>query len=134
MRGDGTDNHLLLIDVRDFGITGRQAEASLRSAGVTLNRNVIPNDPNGAWYTSGLRLGTPALTTLGMGPDEMKEIADLVHAVLAATKAETITKGKSAGQTSPVRFSLDETVRDAAAKRAADLLARHPLYPELDLS
>jgi glycine hydroxymethyltransferase len=66
----GTDNHLVLLDVRPYGLSGRQAESALRSAGVTLNRNVIPNDPNGAWYTSGLRLGTPALTTLGMGTAE----------------------------------------------------------------
>jgi glycine hydroxymethyltransferase len=50
----GTENHLVLVDVRSFGLTGRQAESALRSAGVTLNRNVIPYDPNGAWYTSGL--------------------------------------------------------------------------------
>src|SRR6266545_2024327 len=70
----GTDNHLLLIDARPFGLSGRQAESALREAGVTVNRNVIPYDPNGAWYTSGVRVGTPAATTLGMGPAEMREI------------------------------------------------------------
>src|SRR5436190_2185178 len=70
----GTDNHLLLIVVRPFGLNGRQAEATLRAAGITSNRNVVPNDPNGAWYTSGLRLGTAAVTTLGMGAHEMLEI------------------------------------------------------------
>ena len=55
----GTENHLVLVDVRRYGLNGRQAEAALRAADLTLNRNVIPNDPNGAWYTSGLRLGTP---------------------------------------------------------------------------
>src|SRR5262249_37411502 len=111
----GTENHLLLIDVRPFGLTGRQAESALRSAGVTLNRNVIPIDTNGSWYTSGLRLGTPALTTLGMGADEMREIGAIIHAVLAATTAETIAKGPNAGQPSKVNFRLDEKVRHAAA-------------------
>jgi glycine hydroxymethyltransferase len=129
----GTDNHLVLVDVRPFNLTGRQAESALRSAGVTLNRNVIPNDPNGAWYTSGLRLGTPALTTLGMGTDEMKEIAGIVQTVLAATEAETIAKGANAGGKSKTNYRLDDKVRQAAAGRAADLLQRFPLYPEIDL-
>ena len=69
----GTDNHLLTVDVaRPYGLTGRQAETALREAGITLNRNGIPFDPNGSWYTSGLRLGTPAVTTPGMGADEMR--------------------------------------------------------------
>ncbi len=129
----GTDNHLVLVDVRPFGLTGRQAEAALRSAGVTLNRNVIPFDPNGAWYTSGLRLGTPALTTLGMGADEMREVAEIVRSVLAATEAETIAKGANAGKRSQASYRLDDGVRRDAAARAADLLRRHPLYPELEL-
>jgi glycine hydroxymethyltransferase len=129
----GTDNHLVLVDVRPFGLTGRQAESALRSAGVTLNRNVIPNDPNGSWYTSGLRLGTPAMTTLGMGGDEMKEIAAIIHSVLAATQAETIAKGANAGKPSLANYRLDEKARQAAARRASDLLQRFPLYPEIEL-
>jgi glycine hydroxymethyltransferase len=129
----GTDNHLLLVDVRPFNLTGRQAESALRSAGVTLNRNVIPYDPNGSWYTSGLRLGTPAMTTLGMGATEMKEIASIVHSVLAATKAETIAKGANAGKPSLANYQLDEKVRQTAARRAADLLKQFPLYPEIEL-
>jgi glycine hydroxymethyltransferase len=129
----GTDNHLVLVDVRSFGLSGRQAESALRSAGVTLNRNVIPYDPNGAWYTSGLRLGTPAMTTLGMGREEMAEIAAVIHSVLAATEAETIAKGANAGQKSKANFRLDEKVRQAAARRAVALLERFPLYPEIDL-
>jgi glycine hydroxymethyltransferase len=129
----GTDNHLVLVDVRSFGLTGRQAESALRSAGVTLNRNVIPYDPNGAWYTSGLRLGTPAMTTLGMGRAEMVEIAALIHSVLAATESATIARGAHAGQKSKANFRLDEKVRLAAARRAAELLERFPLYPEIDL-
>ena len=83
----GTDNHLVLVDVRGFGLNGRQAEAAVRGANLTLNRNVIPNDPNGAWYTSGLRLGTPAMTTLGMGADEMDDVADIM-ATSSATSAQ----------------------------------------------
>ena len=83
----GTDNHLLVLDVRSYGLTGRQAEPALRAARLTSSRNSIPNDPNGAWYTSGVRLGTPAMTSLGMGTAEMQEIGDIVHSVLAATKA-----------------------------------------------
>src|SRR6202044_1166929 len=73
----GTSNHLVLADVAaSFGLTGRQAESALLEAGVVTNRNSIPRDANGAWYTSGIRMGTPALTTLGFGPDELDEIAD----------------------------------------------------------
>ena len=69
-----------------YGLTGRQAEAALVDAGVVTNRNSIPRDPNGAWYTSGIRLGTPALTTLGLGTDEFDEIADIITTVLRATR------------------------------------------------
>ena len=82
----GTSNHIVLMDVAaSFGLTGRQAEAALLDAGVVTNRNSVPRDPNGAWYTSGIRLGTPALTTLGFGPDEMDEIAAVIAAALGAT-------------------------------------------------
>jgi glycine hydroxymethyltransferase len=129
----GTENHLVLVDVRPFNLTGRQAESALRSSGVTLNRNVIPFDSNGSWYTSGLRLGTPAMTTLGMGAAEMREIADIIHSVLAATRPSTIAKGANAGQQSKANFELDEKARAGAAARAADLLKRFPLYPEIEL-
>jgi glycine hydroxymethyltransferase len=125
----GTENHLVLIDVRSYGLNGRQAEAALRAADLTLNRNVIPNDPNGAWYTSGLRLGTPAMTTLGMGAAEMQEIATILHSVLAATRAA----GKKDGQPSQVKFESEPKAVEAARARVADLLARHPLYPGIDL-
>src|SRR6266540_4249976 len=120
----GTDNHLLLIDARPFGLSGRQAESALREAGVTVNRNVIPYDPNGAWYTSGVRVGTPAATTLGMGPAEMREIASIMYGVLSVTEADPSSKA---------RFQLPEAVRDGAQKRVADLLAAHPLYPQIRL-
>lgn len=119
----GTDNHLMVVDVRPFGLTGRQAEGAMRSAGITLNRNVVPFDTNGAWYTSGLRLGTPALTTLGMGKDEMVEIADMVIDVLSNTKVVDGPKGPS-----KAKFDLDSAVQERTQKRAAELLARYPLY------
>ncbi len=120
----GTDNHLVLLDVRPFSLTGRQAEAALREAAITCNRNVIPYDPNGAWYTSGVRLGTPAVTTLGMGTDEMQEIAAIIHGVLSATTANSSSKA---------RYQLPDEVREAARKRVGDLLAAYPLYPEIAL-
>jgi len=67
----GTDNHLMVLDVSQFNLTGRQAEDALLKCGICLNRNAILNDKNGPWYTSGVRIGTPALTSLGMGVHEM---------------------------------------------------------------
>ena len=129
----GTDNHLVLVDVRRFGLTGRQAESALRAAGITLNRNVVPDETNGPWYTSGLRLGTPAVTTLGMDNDDMREVADVVAEVLHAMSAGVVASGPNKGKPSRVEFRLDEAVADAGRSRVTDLLARHPLYPEIEL-
>jgi len=129
----GTDNHLVLIDVRPFGLNGRQAESACRAAGITLNRNVVPDDTHGPWYTSGLRLGTPAATTLGMGADEMREIAEVLAAVLRGTSAGSVASGPNQGRPSLVQFRLDEEVLRAARSRVDDLLLRHPLYPEIEL-
>jgi glycine hydroxymethyltransferase len=128
----GTDNHLVLIDVRGFGLNGRQAEAALRAAGVTLNRNVVPDETNGPWYTSGLRLGTPAVTTLGMGPDEMREIADILALVLHATSPGVVASGPNRGKPSLVQYRLDDTVAATARHRVVDLLARYPVYPDIE--
>jgi glycine hydroxymethyltransferase len=125
----GTDNHLVLLDVRPFGLTGRQAETALRESGITLNRNTIPFDPNGAWYTSGLRLGTPAATTLGMGAGEMKEVAAIIHLVLSHTTPTTTKDGKQ----SKAKYALDQAARDQAAARVRDILVKYPVYPEIDL-
>ena len=124
----GTDNHLVMLDVRDYGLNGRQAEAALRAANLTCNRNVIPNDPNGAWYTSGLRFGTPALTTLGMGREEMREIAAVLHLVLSHTQAAAGANGPS-----PAKFTTDPKAQSEAQARVAQLLTRYPLYPEIAL-
>jgi glycine hydroxymethyltransferase len=119
----GTDNHLVLIDVHPFGLTGRQAEQALLDSGIVTNRNAIPQDPNGAWYTSGIRVGTPALTTRGLGTAEMDQIAELIHTVLAQTQPGA----------SKAKFTLDSTVSENVAKQANELLAPYPLYPSVDL-
>ena len=126
----GTDNHLMVVDVAStHGITGRQAEEAIRRCGITLNRNPIPFDPNGPWYTSGLRFGTPAVTTLGMGKAEMEEIAAVVALVLKNIKPGT-TKSGARDKT---KYTLDEAVRGQAHARVEDLLASYPVYPEIDL-
>lgn len=129
----GTDNHLLLVDVSSFGINGRQAESLLRDCGITLNRNALPFDKNGPWYTSGLRLGTAALTTLGMGEAEMKEIASIIAMVMRNARPAVINKGPNAGQLSKSRAKAPKEVVEEAKKRVAALLKAHPLYPDLDL-
>ncbi|TCK21322.1 glycine hydroxymethyltransferase [Pseudonocardia endophytica] len=126
----GTDNHLVLLDVwASFGLTGRQAESVLRECGLTVNRNALPGDPHGPWYTSGLRLGTPAVTTLGMGHDEIGEIAELVCVALAAAQPRTTSTSVS-----KANYDLRDEVRAAVRSRVRDLLARHPLYPAIDLA
>ena len=130
----GTDNHLFLVDVqKGFGLTGRQAESVLRECNITLNRNSLPFDGNGPWYTSGLRLGTAAITTLGMGKAEMVEIASILHLVLSNTKPAKVATGANAGQESKANYQIDPKVAQAAQGRVQALLGRFPLYPELDL-
>ena len=101
--------------------------------GRSNNRNTLPFDANGPWYTSGLRLGTPALTTLGMGNEEMREIASVLKLALGNTEAAVIAKGKSAGQPSKARYRTDADSLAEARERVAGLLGRYPVYPELDL-
>ncbi|MBA2699877.1 MAG: glycine hydroxymethyltransferase [Nocardioidaceae bacterium] len=125
----GTDNHLVLLDVSAFGLTGRQAESALLDAGVVTNRNSIPQDPNGAWYTSGIRLGTPALTTRGFGHDEFDRVAELIVDVLSQTTADTATSGAS----SKVKCTTAEGVNDRVRAASAELLDKFPLYPGLEL-
>lgn len=126
----GTENHLMILDVSLFGLTGRQAETALRAAKVTVNRNAIPFDAQGPWYTSGIRLGTPALTTLGMGPEEMKEIADIILSVLSHTKPAPNPK---TGQPSKASHTTSPEILEAAQKRVTNLLKRFPLYPEIEI-
>ncbi len=125
----GTDNHLVLLDVSAFGLTGRQAEAALLASGIVTNRNAIPRDPNGAWFTSGVRIGTPALTTRGLGTAEMDAIAGLIATVLTETSA-----GRTAdGRPSKVKYDLDARISDRIAAQAAELVAGYPLYPGVNL-
>ena len=129
----GTDNHIVLIDVTPFNLNGRQAESALRECGITLNRNALPFDKNGPWYTSGLRLGTPALTTLGMGEKEMEEISSIISSVLKSAVQKIITKGENSGSVSKTRCTVPEEVKRNATERVLNLLERFKLYPELDL-
>ena len=124
----GTDNHLVLVNIGRLGLTGRQGESALRECGLTMNRNTIPYDPNGPWYTSGLRLGTPATTTLGMGATEMREIGAIIATVLAATKPTAAKDGPS-----KAKYTIEPAVKSEALKRVAALLDSFPVYPELDL-
>ncbi|AEF16507.1 Glycine hydroxymethyltransferase [Thermoanaerobacterium xylanolyticum LX-11] len=101
----GTDNHLMLLDLRGTGVTGKELEKRLDYVGITANKNAIPNDPLGPNVTSGLRLGTPAVTTRGMNEDDMDMIADIIYNVLK-----------------------DENYVDVAKKRVSELLDKYPLY------
>src|SRR5688572_526212 len=107
----GTDNHLMLVDLQPFGVTGKVAQETLDRAGITTNKNAIPNDPEKPFVTSGLRLGTAAVTTQGMGPDEMGEIASLIARVLRA----------------PDDGSVSSDVREQAAR----LCSKFTPYPEV---
>ena len=78
----GTDNHLILVDLTDTGVTGKEAEEALGRTGIVVNRNAIPFDPRPPRVTSGIRLGTPAVTTRGFGSEEMKQIASLIVKVI----------------------------------------------------
>ena len=107
----GTDTHVMLIDVRNTGLTGKEAEHLLDEIGITANKNTIPFDPASPFVTSGVRLGTPALTTRGLKEDDMKEIADIIATVLQNPE--------------------DTAKHQDAAKRVAALCEKYPLYPNL---
>jgi len=119
----GTDNHLLVMNVLEsFALNGKQAEWALREAGCTVNRNSIPFDQNGAWFTSGVRMGTPAITTLGMKEQEMQELASIIVALLQATKPDPQDRSKAV---------IEPQSLAAARSRVAALLSQFPLYPEI---
>jgi glycine hydroxymethyltransferase len=126
---DGTDNHLVLLDVSSFGLTGRQAESALLDAGIVTNRNSVPSDPNGAWYTSGIRFGTPALTTRGFTGSDFDRVAELVVGVLKQTQPGTTKDGRP----SKASYRLADGVADRTKAAAAEMLDAHPLYPGLEL-
>lgn len=131
---DGTDNHMVIIDVRKYGLTGLKAEQLLKEVHITCNRNSIPdlnikvnreepwktksrNDPNGAWKTSGIRLGTPALTTLGMKEEEMRIIASVIASTLESNLID------------------DENIKESRKQNNLEiiknLLNQYKLYPSL---
>ena len=104
----GTDTHVMLVDVRSTGLTGKEAEHLLDEVGITCNKNTIPFDPTSPFVTSGIRLGTPALTTRGLQVKDMEEIADIISAVLKNPE--------------------DKAVHEEASKRVAALCEAYPLY------
>ena len=107
----GTDTHVMLVDVRNTGLTGKEAEHLLDEIGITANKNTIPFDPASPFVTTGVRLGTPALTTRGLKEDDMKEIADIIAVVLQNPE--------------------DTAKHQDAAKRVVALCEKYPLYPNL---
>jgi len=109
----GTDTHLLLIDLSDRQISGKQAEVALEEAGITTNKNMVPFDKRSPMVTSGLRIGTPALTTRGMKESEMKQIAEWIDRVLSNHDNETIKK--------------------QIRKEVKELCEKFPLYKEIDV-
>ena len=126
---NGTDNHLLVIDVaKSFGLTGRQAETLLREAHLTVNRNMVPKDANGPWYTSGVRIGTPAITTLGMKGMQMKEIGSILFDLLKEARP---TDDPKTGGASRAKVDVPPHVVQRARERVREVLSEFPLYPEL---
>ena len=125
----GTDNHLVLIDTTSFGLTGRQAESALLDSGIVTNRNSVPADPNGAWYTSGVRIGTPALTSRGFGASEFDAVAGLIVDVLSNTTPVTTAQGTPG----KAKYTLADGVADRVKAAAAEILDANPLYPGLEL-
>ncbi|MCA1240939.1 serine hydroxymethyltransferase [Stappia stellulata] len=115
---DGTDTHLMLVDLRPKDLTGKSAEASLGRANITCNKNGVPNDPQKPTITSGIRLGTPAGTTRGFGPQEFREIGKLITEVLDGLKAANSEEGNA---------STEAAVKD----KVIALTDRFPIYPGL---
>jgi glycine hydroxymethyltransferase len=113
----GTDSHLLLVDLRPKGVTGKAADASLERAHITVNKNAIPFDPAKPAITSGIRLGTPAATTRGFGPAEFREIGLMINEVL-----DGLSRSND-GSNGPVE--------QAVSARVQAMCARFPIYPGL---
>lgn len=106
----GTDNHLMTVDLRPIGMTGKKASALLETVSITVNKNAVPNDPEKPMITSGIRIGTPAVTTRGMNVAEMKEIGKMIADVLKSPEDEELAK----------------TTR----RRAREIAGKFPLYRE----
>jgi glycine hydroxymethyltransferase len=108
----GTDNHLILIDLRNRDLTGKKAEAALGAAGITVNKNMVPFDTQSPFVTSGIRLGSPAMTTRGLGPAEFEQLVELMDRVLSDAD--------------------NETIQDAVRHDVEAICRRFPLYPVAD--
>ncbi len=111
---DGTDNHLVLMDLRSIGMTGKRADALVSQVNITANKNTVPFDPESPFVTSGLRLGSPAMTTRGMGEAEFVEIADILADCLLSPD--------------------DSSVANNCLRRVSALCDRFPLYPHLQIA
>lgn len=104
---DGTDNHLILIDVRSLGLTGKVAEKVLDDVGITVNKNTIPFDPESPFVTSGVRIGTAAVTSRGFGLEDMDEIASIMVLALSNTEDETkLEEAKNRVESLTAKFDL----------------------------
>ena len=109
----GTDNHLILVDLRSIGMTGKRADQLVSEIHITANKNTVPFDPESPFVTSGLRLGSPAMTTRGMGEVEFSEIGNIIADYLLNPE--------------------DETVKQDSLARVAKLCQSFPLYPHLEI-
>jgi glycine hydroxymethyltransferase len=107
----GTDNHLMLVDLRNKNLTGKAAQEMLDAVGITVNKNAVPFDDKSPLITSGIRIGTPALTTRGMNENDMEKIAVMINDVISNPD--------------------DEKIKKDVSKRIEELTSEHPLYPEL---
>lgn len=126
----GTDNHIVLLDVNNLGLNGKQAEWLLRECHITCNRNALPNDPNGPWYTSGIRLGVAALTTLGMKETEMQQIAKIIRDVLVADTKIWKPLILKDGTISKTKVTISDEHRNIVTAQVEQLLKEFPCYPE----
>ena len=111
MVSGGTDNHIVLMDLRGTGITGKAAETALDSVGITVNKNTVPWDPEKPTVTSGIRMGTPAVTTRGLAEADLTEVSHMID--------DTLRGDGSPAQLGEVR------------QRVKSILDRYPLYPHI---
>jgi len=113
----GTDTHLMLVDLRPKGLTGKAAEKTLGDAGITVNKNTVPDDPQSPFVTSGIRLGTPALTTRGMGPAEMVQVAELIDRALSRPEEAALARVRGEVEELTSAFPLYQSAKPAGRVR-----------------
>ena len=105
LSGGGTDTHLMLVDLRNINITGQSSREIIDSVGITVNKNAIPFDPESPFVTSGIRIGTPAVTSRNMGPEQMKEIGEIIAATSKTPRIKNSQPGP-AGASPPCANSF----------------------------